>query len=161
MPKLKTHVGTLTSSILDYSCHSRRLTQRMVKALSNKIQTSLRLNLFEMAARVEIESVKSQRGATAQLMSERVKRFLTFVWVWVAKVNQVTVMRQDLRRRVAEFQAITLEGLHLSGGKLLGRPLSLVLGEEGEGCGPYIVSVEWGVLHTTACTYVRTYILHK
>lgn len=110
---------------------------------------------------MEIESVKAQCGATAQLVSERIERLLAFIRIRISKVNQVAVMRQDLCWRVTTLLAVAAESLNLGWFKVLGGPLPLVLGEKGKGCGLYGVGVKWRILHTATRTDVRSYILHN
>ncbi len=160
MAESKAHIGALPRGVLYHGRDAMRRVESAVDALGNEVEACFGGNLLEVAAGMKIETVETEDLAATQFVDEGIERLLPFVGVGVAEVDEITIVWEDLCRGVATLLAIFLERLHFGGVEVPGSPLALVLGEEGESRGPYGSRIEWNILHTATCGYVRTDIFH-
>ena len=108
---------------------------------------------------MKIQPIQPQLLAALHLVEESLPRLLQRIRIRVSEINQITVVRQYLSRRVPEFLAAFFEQCDTPRGQRCRLPLPLVLREQGKSRRPDLVGVQRRVLHSSRCTHVRSYIL--
>ena len=114
----------------------------------------------QMASGMEIEKPDSERRAAAHLQQECRTGFCEGPRFRVAEVDQVTVMREDLRRAVRLPNAIRTKGLDFLCGEGLCLPLPLVLGEKRESLPADLRRVQRRISDTSRGTHMGAHIFH-
>ena len=109
---------------------------------------------------MEVEHGEAESLAAARLVDERVDRLEAFLVVWVAEIDEVAIVWENLRRRVATLLAIGFEGINLYGLEIFCEPLALVFCEKGESCCADSLGVERCVLDAAAGADVCSDIFH-
>ena len=158
MAELKAKVATLTSCILYDSRNALCGLERTVDALGNKLEALVLGNLLKMTAWVEIEQGETQNLTAVHLVGEGVLRLKALLGVGVTQIDKVTIVGQNLCRSETTLVTGCLKLANFCGFELLGRPLPLVLGEEGKSRCANGLGIDWGIENTARCTYVSTYI---
>ena len=122
-------IRSLSRRVLDHRRHAAGLIQRQVDRLRNQRQTFLVADLLQRTAGVKIQSIQPQLLAALHLVEESLPRLLQRIRVRVTEINQITVVRQYLSRRVPEFLAAFFEQCDTLRRQRCRLPLPLVLRE--------------------------------
>ena len=153
-------VRTLSGGVLDDGRDPLRSFEGQVDRRSDAVEALLLRDLLQVAARMEVEPVEPQLLAARHLFDEGGARLLQPLAVGMPEVDEVGVVGQDLRRRVAQLVAGAAEGGDLGRGERLADPLALVLGEEGEARGSDRVCIAGRVLQAACRTHVCSEVFH-
>ncbi len=122
-------VGALSRSVFDNGRNAACRVERYVDRLGDAVERLYLRNFLQVAARVEVEAVESQRLAALHLVEERCPRLFEGFALGVAEVDQVAVVRQYLPGGVPLLGACLAECLDLCRGKGGSVPLPLVFGK--------------------------------
>ena len=156
----ESEVGTLSGGVFDDGRHAVRAVERQVDRLGDAVEALGFADLPQVAPGMEIEPVESQFFAAVHLVEESLARLGQTLGFGVTQVDQIGVVGQNLGRSVAELFAGPAEIVDLTGRERPGRPLALVLGEEGEARGADGAGVGRGVDYAARGADVCSEIFH-
>ncbi len=153
-----TEVGTLPRRILDDGAHTPGLVQRQVDGFGDGLQALLVAHLFQRTARMEIQQLQPQLLATLHLIQKSGTRLLQSLLLGTAQVNQITVVRKDVVRRISVSLAPLAKQADAPLRERRGHPLPLILGKQGKRRCPYLLGILGSILHSTRSADMRTYV---
>lgn len=161
MTERKTEVRPLPRRILDHGRDTVRAVERTVDRRGDPVERLLGRDLPQVAARMEVEPVESQRLAARHLLLEGAARLFERFVVGVAQIDQVTVVGQNLRRRITALVAGGAEGRDLLRRKRRSAPLPLILGKKGECRRPDGTGVAGCVLDAARSAHMCSEVFHN
>ena len=147
-------VRPLPCRVFQHRADPRRTLQRPVDRLGDARQAILLAQLVQVAARMEIQPVEPQLLATLHFVQKGGTRFLQPLRFGMPQIDQVAVVRQDMRRLVAKLLATGFEQLDAFRRQRRRTPLPLVAGEKGECLCADGMRVEGSVFHASRCRYM-------
>ena len=157
----KTEVAALPGGVFDHCGDAGHGRQRQIDRLGNAGDAVGLADLVEVAAGMEIEQRQAELPAALHLVDEGGARLVERRRVGMTQIDQIAVVRQDLRRCDAATLAAAAKRTDLGLGQRLGLPLPLVLGEEGEGVGADLLRTQRRLLHAAGGADMGANVLHS
>lgn len=113
-----------------------------------------------MAARVKVKQRKPQLFATLHFIYKGIAQFFQSFSNQMSKVNQITVVKKNLRQCVVIFFTGGFKFINGLRRKRCGTPLTLVFGKQGKrGCVNF-GGANCGICQTASSTNVRSNVFH-
>ena len=142
-------VGALTRRVLQHRGNSCCCLERKVDRVGDGLQALLLMDYSKVAAGMEVEKCQSEGLGTLHFVRKRPAGPVEFFRIGTAQVDQVAVVGQNMFGPVVAAFAVFPESLYVFFRQCRCCPLTLIFGEHGKRCRPYLFCTERGVFYSS------------